>query len=181
MPTRSRKAVFLDRDGILNDDVGFPHRVGDAELLPDVIPSLLRLQAAGIKLIVVSNQSGIARGYFSTEEVERFNLALATHLANAGIDIGLDDFYYCPHGPGDDCPCRKPRPGLIHRATTDHGLDLTRSVLIGDRATDIQAGVAAGTRTILLNRATGASAPACDAVVGTLPEAADLVLDWLVE
>ena len=67
MPTRTHKGVFLDRDGILNDDVGFPHRIGDAELLPDVIPSLLRLQAAGIKLVVVSNQSGIARGYFSAE------------------------------------------------------------------------------------------------------------------
>src|SRR2546429_9934469 len=107
---KPRLAIFLDRDGVLNKDVGYPHHLSDAVLYEDVIPALLKMQQAGYVLLIVSNQSGVARGLFDLDAVLRFNDAIAKQLRKADIHISRKDFYVCPHGPSDDCNCRKPRP-----------------------------------------------------------------------
>src|SRR5262249_47576785 len=142
-----KPAVFLDRDGVLNLDVGYPHLLRDAVLYPDVIPALLKIQRAGYVLLVVSNQSGIGRGLFDVNTVCRFNDAVAKQLRKGGVRINRRNFYICPHGPRDGCDCRKPRPGLLLAAARKRRIDLRASFTIGDSESDIEAGRRAGTRT----------------------------------
>jgi len=172
---KQRAAVFLDRDGVLNGDVGYPHRLEDAILFDDVVPALRRIQNAGYVLLVVSNQSGVARGLFTLNQVSRFNRAIAEQLHKANIRITGKNFYVCPHGPRDECSCRKPKPGLLLKAARQHKIDLERSFTIGDEETDIEAGRRAGTQTVLLDRAGKNRKTKADLVASSLSEAADLV------
>ena len=146
-----RRAVFLDRDGTLNKDVGYVHRKEDWQWLPGVAEALKRLRAVGYVLVVVSNQSGIARGMFDREALRQLEDWVNTELAakNAAIDA----WYYCPHLPEitGPCECRKPEPGLLLQAARDLDLDLANSWMIGDRVRDVQAGLAAGCQSILLH------------------------------
>ena len=149
-----RAAVFLDRDGVLNRDVHFLTRLDDIQILPGVAEALCGLQDR-FHLIVVTNQSGIARGYITEAQLHAIQMEMSRQLAEAGCII--DAYYFCPHHPEGnvtpytiDCACRKPKPGMIAHAAADWGIDLTASYLIGDRTRDVEAGHAAGVKPILL-------------------------------
>jgi D-glycero-D-manno-heptose 1,7-bisphosphate phosphatase len=153
---RLRPAVFLDRDGVLVHDDGFILREEQIRVIDSVAPALQSLKAAGMAIIVVTNQASVARGLISEEELIRINEAVADRIEQAG-GPRLEVFYYCPHHPDADlveyrvvCACRKPRPGMLGRAAEEHRLDLRASFLVGDRTSDIAAGAAAGCRTVLV-------------------------------
>jgi D-glycero-D-manno-heptose 1,7-bisphosphate phosphatase len=143
-----RPAAFLDRDGTLIEDVGFPRRPELVRLVDGAAAALRGLAAAGMRLVVVSNQSGIGRGLITGEEAravhERFIALLGAE------EIVLDGAKYCPHPPEAECDCRKPRPGMILEAAENLQLDLGCSFMIGDKLSDVEAGERAGCRTVLL-------------------------------
>lgn len=148
-------AVFIDRDGTLNNDIGYVADPEKLSLLPRAAEAIKLLNAAGARVIVVSNQSGVARGFLSEEAVRRVNQRLKEIVLEQGAAI--DAFYFCPHHPdvGDeayrlDCSCRKPKPGLLLQAAREHNIDLSRSYMVGDEIRDIEAGINAGCKTILL-------------------------------
>ena len=144
----SQPAVFLDRGGTLNEEMGYINHLSRFRLLPQVMPAIRRLNAAGLKVVVVTNQSGAARGYFPTSLVEEIHALLQKILAAGGAH--LDGIYACLHGPADGCACRKPRPALMEQAARDLDLDLSRSYLVGDRYIDIQTAANAGAMGILV-------------------------------
>ncbi len=166
----SRRAVFLDRDGVLNavileDGVPYsPTSVAALKILPGVADALRLLQAHGFLRIVVTNQPDVARGRVSREAVEAIHRLMLTALP-------LDAIFVCYHDDGDACACRKPRPGLLREAASAYDVDLLGSFLVGDRWRDIEAGHAAGCTTFLLRRSySGPCSP--DHEVHHLPEAA---------
>jgi D-glycero-D-manno-heptose 1,7-bisphosphate phosphatase len=132
----SRPAVFIDRDGTLNVDKHFLHRREEWEYTTGAVEALRRLRRAGFRIIVVSNQSGIGRGYFSAAEVRRLHDWLRADLRRRKAP--LDAVYFCPHAPDrrPPCRCRKPAPGMVDRARRRFGLDLSRSYVVGDKADD---------------------------------------------
>lgn len=145
-----RPAIFLDRDGVLNRDFNYVHRIEDLELLPSVSRSLSRLKAAGFLLIVITNQSGIARGKFTLKDVDLFNAALQKKITEENGPL-FDAVYVCPHHPlgsahpyNVDCNCRKPKPGLLLQAMSDHDVDVSLSCMVGDKESDMEAAKAAG-------------------------------------
>ena len=147
--TELRRAAFLDRDGVINREHGYVHRVEDFEILPGVMQGARLLHDAGHALVVVTNQAGIARGLYTTAQYE----VLTEHMRGlfAAQGLPLAGVYHCPHHPDArvaefrrDCDCRKPRPGLLLQAARELGLDLARSVLVGDKVSDIGAARAAG-------------------------------------
>lgn len=149
-------AVFLDKDGTLVHDV--PYNVDPARVVlrPEAGPALARLQAAGFMLILVSNQPGVAHGYFTESALDPVWAMLKRQLAPYGV--ALTAIYYCPHHPdardsryAGCCACRKPQPGMLWRAAAEHGLALPASWMVGDILDDIEAGRAAGCRTVLLD------------------------------
>jgi D-glycero-D-manno-heptose 1,7-bisphosphate phosphatase len=167
-----RRAAFLDRDGVLNASPGEHEYVRASEelqLLEGAASAVRRLHEAGWVPVVVSNQRGVARGLVTWETLREIEEIL---VAEAGCPIA---FYYCPHDHADRCSCRKPAPGLLVRAAEDLGLDLARSVMIGDSESDIEAGRAAGARTILI--APAGTETKADAVAASLAAAADTVLE----
>jgi D-glycero-D-manno-heptose 1,7-bisphosphate phosphatase len=139
-----RPAVFVDRDGTLIEDRGYAHRLGDYAPLPGAYEAVRLLRAAGFAVIVVSNQSGVGRGYFTQAELERFEAHLCADFAGRGAP--LDAIYSCPHSPDARCSCRKPATGLLERARADHDLDLARSWVIGDKSIDLELARRAGCR-----------------------------------
>ncbi|MBA2379374.1 MAG: HAD-IIIA family hydrolase [Blastocatellia bacterium] len=176
MPENTRKAVFIDRDGTLIEEVDFLSRVEEMRLFEYTRPALESLKAAGFYLFVVTNQSGIARGYFDVSAVEAIHESLQAHAGNL-----IDGFYHCPHLPDAGCKCRKPLPGMIKEAAEQFGIDLSASWMIGDKALDILAGKNAGTRTILVETGYGAehreNLPARpDLIVKDLSEAVQKIL-----
>jgi D-glycero-D-manno-heptose 1,7-bisphosphate phosphatase len=142
-----RRALFLDRDGVLMEDRHHLGDVNEVEIIDETAHALRTLQERYL-LIVASNQSGVGRGYFSTATVDTINHAVVARLAE--LDVALDGVYYCPHMPLAGCPCRKPAPGILLSAAADWGLDLHASCMVGDRATDVEAGLAAGAQAFLL-------------------------------
>ena len=173
----SPSAVFLDRDGVLNiprivDGRPYPPQcLEELEPLPGVEDSCRSLSAVGFKLIVVTNQPDIARGTQRPEVVDAMNDRLQAIL-------GLDEIVVCPHDEGDGCDCRKPRPGMILDAARRWDVDLARSFMVGDRWRDIQAGRAAGTRTVFIDRHYEEPAPTGpDLTVGELQES----IKWIIE
>lgn len=151
----SRRAVLLDRDGTITRDRGFTHRTSDLELLPGAAAGLALMARRGYRLFVVTNQSGVARGYFSETDVQAFHDALSERLRRHGV--GIEGFYFCPFHPTEgvgvyrqESSLRKPADGMLRRCASEHGLDLAQCVAVGDRHTDIAAGRAAGCRTILV-------------------------------
>lgn len=135
-------AIFLDRDGTINEDPGYLTHPGEIRLLPGVADALRLLQEQGFRLVVVSNQSGVARGFLTEAMLEEIQERLEALLKDQGVI--LSGMYYCPHHPegappyGQVCGCRKPKGGLVERAARDHGLDLSRSYVIGDQQIDIE-------------------------------------------
>jgi D-glycero-D-manno-heptose 1,7-bisphosphate phosphatase len=150
------KAVFLDKDGTLIEDVPYNVDPEKIRLNRSCIEGLQKLQEDNFKLIVISNQSGIARGYFSVKELEIARSKLMLLLNEAGVRI--DGFYYCPHHPAGivhpfaiSCECRKPMPGMILQAAREHNVNLIESWMIGDILHDVEAGTRAGCKTILID------------------------------
>jgi len=166
----------MDRDGTLINDVGYPSRPDDVRLLPGAAGALSRFGAAGYKRIVISNQSGIGRGLITHAQATAVHERLIAVLAEEGA--GIDAAYYCPHAPDESCSCRKPSPELILQAARELDLDPSRSFMIGDKPSDVEAGVRAGCRTILLSSqpAASRSAAGADAVVTDWPGAVKHVL-----
>jgi D-glycero-D-manno-heptose 1,7-bisphosphate phosphatase len=177
--TTGARAVFLDRDGTIMEDASYVGTVDRVVLIPRAVEAMRRLQDAGFKLFVVTNQSGVGRGYFSREAVEQIHAHLDQHFHKAGVR--LQRYYVCPHHPEDNCDCRKPKPKLLLQAAREFKLDLPRSYMIGDRPSDLQAGRNAGTKTILVltgvGRETLASGEAAaDHIAEDLWAAADWIL-----
>lgn len=192
--TPSNRAVFLDRDGVLIRDVDLLTAPSDVHTLPGVANALKRLAAAGFRLIVVTNQTVVARGLATEAQVDQINAIISQRLASEGAPP-LDRFYVCPHHPGAtlaaykiDCQCRKPRPGMLLRGAQDFNVNLSASFLVGDRITDIIAGAKAGCRTVLVRSGRHQAAPIVtsepldasiqpDRVCADLATAADWILD----
>ena len=151
----SRPAVFIDRDGTLTDEVGYVNHPKRLRLLPRSAEAICRLNDAGVAAVVVTNQAGIARGYFSEDVLHAVNAELVTQLGQAGAT--LDGIYVCPHHPTEgappyrrSCDCRKPAPGLLVRAAEDLDLDLGRSVMVGDKPSDLEVAPKVGARSVLV-------------------------------
>ena len=145
------KAVFLDRDGTIARDVHYCRGIEEFEILPHVPEAIRLLNQHGFKIAIVTNQSGVARGYFTEETLLQIHQHMKRELAKHGAC--LDAILYCPHHPADKCQCRKPKPGLLLKAAGELGVNLKKAFLIGDKGTDIETGKAVGCRTILLSPA----------------------------
>jgi D-glycero-D-manno-heptose 1,7-bisphosphate phosphatase len=143
-----KPAIFLDRDGTIIYDVGYPKHPEQVKLMPGIISALKTLRKKGFLLIVVSNQSGIGRGYITSEEAENVHKTFISLLFEA--DIIIDRTYYCPHAPETNCSCRKPLPSMLFDAAENLNINLESSFMIGDRIADIEAGKRAGCMTILI-------------------------------
>ena len=179
MSAQGRRAVFLDRDGVLNADYGYVGRAADFRWLPGVMPALRRLQQAGRALVVVTNQSGIARGCYTEDDLTAVHAHMRQELADAGI--ALAGVYACPHLPDAPvaayrrvCACRKPQPGMLLRAAAELELDLARSCIVGDKPSDIEAGRAAAlARCWLVGTADEAARCGASGAVRDLAQAVD--------
>ncbi|MEP7212760.1 MAG: HAD family hydrolase [Acidobacteriota bacterium] len=135
----SKPAIFVDRDGTLIEEVNFLSRVEDLKLFPFTAEAVGRIKGSGYLLIVVTNQSGIARGIYSEADMHAIHDAIQESLGGA-----IDGFYFCPHMPDAGCECRKPGLGMLHKACTDFNIDLGNSWMVGDKALDVKTGVNAG-------------------------------------
>ena len=171
-----RRAIFLDRDGVLNQSVvreGKPYPPATADevvILPGVASALVKLKAAGYLLIVVSNQPDVARGTTPREVVEAINGRL-------GSELLLDEFRMCYHDTPDNCHCRKPKPGMLTDAANQHGLDLAACYMVGDRWRDVEAGQRAGCRTVFIDYGYDEKQPVgCDIRASSLAEATEILL-----
>ena len=167
-------AVFLDRDGTLMRDVDYCGDPAQVEVFPGAADALRKLKTAGYKLIIVTNQSGIARGYFNENDyraVEREFL----HQMGEGL---IDDTYYCADLPGTNSVRRKPAPGMVLEAQRDHHLDLARSYFLGDKASDVECGRNAGVKTILVQTGYGAdeNSSGADWIARDLAQATEIIL-----
>jgi rfaE bifunctional protein nucleotidyltransferase chain/domain len=171
-----RPAVFLDRDGTLVEDAGYPSDPRQLRLLPGAAAALTELRANGFALVVVSNQSGVGRRILSREQAGRVHQGLIELLGKHGVV--LDGAYYCYHAPEEGCRCRKPSPQMLLTASNELRLDLARSFMIGDKPSDVQAGRAAGGRTVLLagRPSDGPEGPAPDFVARDWSAVADYLL-----
>ena len=174
----SHRAAFIDRDGVLNVEHGFVHRIEDFVLLPGALAALAALQAAGYRRVVVTNQSGIARGLYTEADFERLMSEVRGRLRAEGVSV--DAVEYCPHLPDAPleqyrraCACRKPEPGMLLKAIRTLDIDPASSFLVGDRISDVQAGRAAGVGRCFLVRS--GYALSADAIA-----AADAVYDDLL-
>ena len=156
-------AVFLDRDGTINEEVEYLSRLEDLRLFPNTGEAIGLINRSGMKAVVVTNQSGVARGFFDEAFLELLHDRISDMLAEKGAHI--DRFYYCPHHPTEgrgkyrrDCYCRKPKPGMFQEAARDLHIDLASSYMIGDNQTDMEAALNAGVRGILVRTGYGKTA-----------------------
>jgi D-glycero-D-manno-heptose 1,7-bisphosphate phosphatase len=183
-PEKMRPAVFLDRDGTLNEDIGYPADIRQVHIYPAAFEAVRRLKQAGFAAVVVTHQSGVGRGYFGQAEIDELHRRFAD--AFAANEAPLDGIYSCPHGPDDaDCECAKPRPGLGLRAAREQGLDLGSSFMVGDKAGDVLFGRALGAAPVLVLTGYGRAAAADLAARGLAPAhtAAGVLeaADWILE
>ncbi len=176
-----QRYIFFDRDGTLNREVEYLSDPEQVELYPEVVPALQRLTAVGYGIIVVTNQSGIGRGFFTVEAMQRVNARVEEILAEYGVQIAR--FYYCPHLASDGCNCRKPRSGMLEAAAQDFGIDLADGVItVGDKLMDVELGQRVGGKGILLRTGHGMEfeleqeATVPDFVAPTMSEAVDWIL-----
>jgi D-glycero-D-manno-heptose 1,7-bisphosphate phosphatase len=149
--SEKNKAVFLDRDGVLNEEIGdYVCRFEDFNIL-DNYAALKTLQDKGYILLVATNQGGLAKGWYSEEELAKMHLHLKDQYKKHGVQI--TDIFYCPHHPNftGDCDCRKPKPGLLLQGIQKYNIDPSKSYFIGDRERDVEAGTAAGVKGILID------------------------------
>jgi D-glycero-D-manno-heptose 1,7-bisphosphate phosphatase len=171
-----RRYVLLDRDGTLIAERNYLASVEDIELLPNTLAGLKRLAQLNLGLVVVTNQSGIARGYFGWPEIHAIHEHLTRLFADNGVSLA--GFYVCPHGPDETCECRKPEPGLARAAAVELNFDPAAAFVIGDKPCDIDLGKRLGATTILVRTGYGAQHAAttnADYVVADLLEAAEVI------
>lgn len=144
------KAVFLDRDGTVSEEIGYirPEDMGKYALVPGSAQAMKELKAAGFKLLLTTNQSGVGRGYYPVEQVHEVHARLEHLLSRE--KVSLDGIYFCPHHPDGGCPCRKPRPGMALQAAREWDLDLAACWVVGDKPADVEMAEAAGCRGILV-------------------------------
>ena len=175
---RMNKAIFLDRDGTLNIDYGYVHEIDNFKFIDGAIDALRELKKMGYMLVLVTNQSGIARGYFSEDQFLQLTEWMDWSLAEQDVD--LDGIYYCPHHPEgkgeykEDCDCRKPKPGMLLQAIKELKIDPTQSIMVGDKVEDLKAGIGAKVKMNVLVR-TGKT------VTEEGERVADYVLDSIVD
>lgn len=170
-----RKALFIDRDGVINVDKGYVGRIEDFDFIPGVFEGLRYAMGLGYRLVVVTNQSGIARGRYTEEDYLRLRDWMTNALEAQGVQ--LQGVYHCPYHPQGvvsrwalDSDLRKPKPGMLLKAAKEHGLSLAKSVMLGDQETDILAGIAAGVRqTILVSTDPGVDTQATH-VIGSIAQ-----------
>ena len=154
------KAVFVDRDGTINVDGPYLSDPDKFEMYPGVGNGMKKLKDNGFKIIVITNQSGIARGYFTKKQLSEIHERMKKEFHQFNVE--LDGIYYCPHHPDDGCNCRKPKTGLFDKAIKDHDIIVEKSYMIGDKIQDIEAGIKIGTKSILI--------PVLDGKDGTIYE-----------
>ncbi len=175
---RMKKAIFLDRDGTLNIDYGYVHEIDNFKFIDGSIDALRELKKMGYMLVLVTNQSGIARGYFSEDQFLQLTEWMDWSLAEQDVD--LDGIYYCPHHPEgkgeykEDCDCRKPKPGMLLQAIKELKIDPAQSIMVGDKVEDLKAGIGAKVKMNVLVR-TGKP------VTEEGEKVADYVLDSIVD
>lgn len=177
MSASDRRFVLIDRDGTINVERHYLSDPDQLELIPGVAAALRRLRDAGYGIAIITNQSGIARGYFDQARLEEIHQRLRQLLAEAGVAI--DGIYICPHGPDDDCDCRKPLPGMANQAMAEHGFDPKKSTVIGDKEVDVELGQAIGAATFLVRTGHGgkyAATSKADHVVADLAAAVEIML-----
>lgn len=172
------KAVFLDRDGTIAKDVHYCCRPEDFVLFPDAAKIIKLLNEHEFKVIIVTNQSGIARGYFTEKTLAGIHEKMKAELAKEGAWV--DGIYYCPHHPNDNCRCRKPKPKLVLQAARDFDIDLECSFVVGNLQTDIDLGKSVGCGTILVGTppSTNSKGATPDAIVSDLAEVIRTILEW---
>ena len=149
----SRPAVFIDRDGTIAEEVGYLNHVSRFRMFPFVAAAVRRLNEAGYPVVVISNQTGVARGYFPESLLQEVTQSMTQELSKAGAHV--DAVYYCPHASADNCACRKPRTGMLEQAAREHPVDLRRSFVVGDRYIDIELARNAHARGILVRTGYG--------------------------
>jgi len=145
-----QKVIFLDRDGVVNKEIGYLHKIKDFKFIDGVIDALIRIQNKGFKIIIITNQSGIGRGLYTIEDFHELNNWMINYLKSKKINIL--EVFFCPHLPEDNCKCRKPKPGLYKDAITKFNINVNSSYSIGDKETDIIAAKSAGIKTTILVR-----------------------------
>jgi D-glycero-D-manno-heptose 1,7-bisphosphate phosphatase len=154
-----KRAVFIDRDGTINEEKEYLYRTDDFVFIPGAVQAIRMLNEAGFLVVVVTNQSGVARGYYTEEDVHQLHRYISAQLEQCGARV--DAWYYCPHHPAGrgsyalPCRCRKPLPGMLLEAAGRFAIDLESSIMIGDKLIDIQAGAVAGCRSILVRTGYG--------------------------
>ncbi|GIW05581.1 MAG: D,D-heptose 1,7-bisphosphate phosphatase [Dehalococcoidia bacterium] len=175
-----RRALFLDRDGTLNVEVHYLNRPEDLVLIDGAAEAIAEARRRGWAAVVITNQAGVGRGYFTAETLERIHARLTDELARHHVT--LDGIYACIHHPDAGCSCRKPEPGMILSAAADLDIDPRQSWMIGDRASDLEAGRRAGCRTALVLTGYGATTAAegchADVVAPDLAAAVRCILEW---
>ena len=144
------KVIFLDRDGVINQEVGYLYKRKDFKFIDGIFEACKNFQSLGYKLLVVTNQSGIARGYYEEEDFHMLTKWMLVQFDNQNIDIL--DVFFCPHGPKSTCKCRKPQPGMLLEARDKYGINMENSWVIGDKEADIKAANAAGVNNTILVR-----------------------------
>ncbi len=167
---KTRRAVFLDRDGTLNEDTGYPSDFRQIHIYPDAFEAVRRLQAAGFATVVVTHQAGLGRGYFDASALDALHRRFLDEFRRRGA--ALDGLYSCPHaglGPEPECSCAKPRPGLGLQAARELGLDLGASFMVGDKPVDVRFGLAIGAIPVLVLTGYGRGAAAALAAAGVRP------------
>ncbi len=142
------RAIFIDRDGVINCDFGYVFKWEDFKFIDGSVEGLRLLCSAGFLLFIITNQSGIGRGYYTDDDFSKLNIQMLNCLHMKGVNIRA--VYHCPHSPGENCICRKPSPEMILRAKRDHDVDLRHSYMIGDKLSDIEAGQRAEVGTQIL-------------------------------
>jgi D-glycero-D-manno-heptose 1,7-bisphosphate phosphatase len=142
------KTIFLDRDGVINKEVGYLHKTEDFEFIDGVFKSCLYFQSLGYQIIIVTNQSGIERGYYTEEDFHTVTNWMLKQFELQSVNIL--DVFFCPHGPESNCDCRKPKPGMFNQANDKYNIDMENSWMIGDKEADIQAANAAGIHNTIL-------------------------------
>ncbi|MGE5503761.1 MAG: D-glycero-beta-D-manno-heptose 1,7-bisphosphate 7-phosphatase [Actinomycetota bacterium] len=172
-----KRFVLIDRDGTINVEKNYLSDPGQLELIAGAAAAIRALKEAGFGVAVITNQSGIGRGYFDMAALERVHARLAELLAAEGAAV--DGIYLCPHGPDDDCSCRKPLPGMVEQAVAEHGFDPRQSCVVGDKEADVELGHGVGATTFLVRTGYGRKYEAstkADHVVDDLAAAVRMIL-----
>ncbi len=156
------KTIFLDRDGVINKEINYLHKIDDFEFIDGIFDACLHFQSLSYKIIIITNQSGISRGYYSLSDYQKLTQWMLDQFKYKNVNIL--DIFHCPHGPNSTCDCRKPKPGMFLKAKAKHNIDMEKSWMIGDKERDIIAANRAGiNNTILLKSAHKIDQPSSNA------------------